>query len=263
MIKTYWETITPERAASLLQLNIKNRRVRKGWVDTLAKTMAEGGWKEDGNTIKFNSTHLLDGQHRLLACVQSGCSFRTLVVEGVEDEAMSSIDYIKPRNASDFLHFNEEKNTSLIASSLNLLNRYLTSRLRRVVVYTPENIWDLLQEHPEIRKGVEYASRVKSKLLVPSVVSTSYFLITQKNPVEGVEFMDKLIHGTNLDERSPIYTLRERLMNDVAKRQTKRSSHNQVDLLVYVLKAWNAHRKGQTQRIYVWKENEDAPVLTA
>lgn len=53
--------------------------------------MRNGNWKANGEAIKFSSTgRLLDGQHRLRACVKEQVPFTTLVIRGLEDEAMAA-----------------------------------------------------------------------------------------------------------------------------------------------------------------------------
>ena len=98
------ETITPQIAEAYLSTNENPRKVTWGWVYKYAEDMKNGRWKLSSATIAFDKHgNLKDGQHRLHACIKSGCSFQTLVVRGMEDGADAVVDIGKTRSASDQL----------------------------------------------------------------------------------------------------------------------------------------------------------------
>src|SRR5262249_28100191 len=78
-------TVTPELAARWLKRNHANRKVRARHVSRLVRAMRAGEWDDlNGDTIRFSDNHeLLDGQHRLLACIEAQQAFTTLVVFGI------------------------------------------------------------------------------------------------------------------------------------------------------------------------------------
>lgn len=103
-LQTAIETITPQIAESYLELNKNVRKVTLGVVDKYADDMKNGRWKLSSETIAFDKHgNLKDGQHRLLACIKSGCPFKTIVVRGLEDGADAVIDIGKQRSAADQL----------------------------------------------------------------------------------------------------------------------------------------------------------------
>lgn len=82
-----FESITPEKAKHYLEKNTNNYRgVNRGRVHSYANDMKKGLWQSNGEAIKFaeNGT-LLDGQHRLMAIVESGVTLEYPVVYGVEN----------------------------------------------------------------------------------------------------------------------------------------------------------------------------------
>jgi hypothetical protein len=92
-----WTTITPKMAITMLEESKKsggrNRNLRDRAVTRYADDMIAGRWQDNGQPIVFNgSAMILDGQHRLHAIVKSGIPQRTLVVRGVEGDAMLTID---------------------------------------------------------------------------------------------------------------------------------------------------------------------------
>jgi hypothetical protein len=98
-------TITPEMAEEMLKKNIGNRKINQANVNRIAADMATGNYKLNGETIKISPNgEILDGQHRLLAAVKSGITFRTYIVYNVERESIGTIDMGKGRSVDDSLN---------------------------------------------------------------------------------------------------------------------------------------------------------------
>jgi len=83
------ETITPEMAEAYLGFNHQHREIKSAKVGKFAAEMMEENWQLNGKTIVFDGEKkLLNGQHRLTAVVLSGKSLTTLVVRGINKEAI-------------------------------------------------------------------------------------------------------------------------------------------------------------------------------
>lgn len=94
--------VTPELAAKFLESNNNNRNVRKGHVSKLAEAMLSGEWKLSPQPVSIaKNVRLLDGQHRLLAIVQSGVPQNMMICEGVEESVFDVIDIGAKRSYSD------------------------------------------------------------------------------------------------------------------------------------------------------------------
>lgn len=103
-ISTVIETISPKVAESFLSCNFDNRRVRQAHVRALAREMANGKWEMTHQGIAFSDAgRLLDGQHRLMAVMESGVTVQMLVTRGVPDESFKAIDQHARRSISDAL----------------------------------------------------------------------------------------------------------------------------------------------------------------
>lgn len=83
-----YEIITPEIAKNCLEKNYGNyRKPVRSKVESYAKDMSSGNWKNNGESIKFSkSGKLVDGQHRLMAIVMSGSQVPMFVVYGIDDD---------------------------------------------------------------------------------------------------------------------------------------------------------------------------------
>ncbi len=92
--------ITPELAKHLLATTNHDNRPLKPAHVKMPVTAINDEWMLNGETIAFSkSGRLLDGQHRLTACVNTGKAFQTVIIKGIEDEAaFGTIDTGKPRS---------------------------------------------------------------------------------------------------------------------------------------------------------------------
>ena len=104
-MKTEHVFITPEMAAKMLRDNTGNRRVRHAHVQRLTDAMANGEWKETHQGVAVSeSGKLIDGQHRLMAIVQSGIGQWTNVSTGVRDDSFTALDQGEKRSVADMFH---------------------------------------------------------------------------------------------------------------------------------------------------------------
>ena len=117
--------INPEMAAQLLTDNSSNRRINRNHVISLSKEMKAGQWRYNGQAVVVGiDGTLIDGQHRLTACVESDTSFLTELIRGVESDAFDTIDIGKIRSAGDTLTTVSFKNANNLAALSKLYYLY-------------------------------------------------------------------------------------------------------------------------------------------
>jgi hypothetical protein len=117
-MNTIIETISPELAALYLRSNTKNRYVRQSHVKWLAESMKIGQWKLTHQGICFDSDGaMVDGQHRLLAIIESGQAVQMLVSRGSSSEGFDACDLGIVRSLADVTHLEKKK-----VEVLNLLS---------------------------------------------------------------------------------------------------------------------------------------------
>src|SRR5512139_1601297 len=81
--------VTPAMAAELLKNRPANRPISKVRVRLMIEDMRAGRWVDNGSSIVVtDDLQLLDGQHRLQAVMDSGCTITFLVACGVPQTAM-------------------------------------------------------------------------------------------------------------------------------------------------------------------------------
>lgn len=117
--------ITPEIASQMLLKNNHNRKINEKRVSILANDIKNGQWTESPTPISFNkSQELIDGQHRLLAVVRSGCTVKMYVAYDVPDDTV--FDKGLERRSGEALYMRGliDKRVS-IARVMAVVNRYM------------------------------------------------------------------------------------------------------------------------------------------
>lgn len=85
-MRTAIERVTPDRARELLAKNTRNRPLRKGVVNKIARDIASGRWHVHHQGIGLAPSFVVDGQHRLHAIVQADAAVEVNVTVYETDE---------------------------------------------------------------------------------------------------------------------------------------------------------------------------------
>jgi hypothetical protein len=261
-VRTVERTITPEMASSLLATNAMNRPVSKSHVARLAGAMTRGEWDVNGTTIKVADTgRLLDGQHRLLACLESGCSFKSLVVYGLEESSFQTIDQnSRSRNISDVLSI--ECSSSMKNVSAALFVMHCMREIRQVTMASggPANTFtvnvarDILRRHPSLVESVCVSNSIL--LFRNAQCAALHYLFGMVDPDLGGEFAEVMKNGSTKLKR-PFNVFREGLI----RLRNASATPNRRDAAARAIKAFNAERSGKTLAVLSYRSNEDFPLI--
>lgn len=237
------EEVTPEKATALLagaatmQRNLSPRVVTR-----YADEMRAGNWMLNGESIKVGkSGAVIDGQHRLHAVAQSGCTVPMLVVSGVRDEGFITIDTGKPRTAGDALSMVGTPNALKTAAVVGfLIDEYMTGavgggnyalRSNRLVTEVAAAC------PPHMADSVRRCShRDLSRLASTSALAYSHMRATMTSPALAHSFFEGVASGVGLYTGDPRLTLRNRLI-DIHHRGDRVKRHVPVWL---ISRAWKA-----------------------
>ena len=93
------EVIDPIKAKKYLERNIANRPPNKLKIQQYADDMLKNHWTESETNICFDTNgNLLNGQHRLMACILSGVKFTSSVRRNMDSSAFKNMDTGLPRS---------------------------------------------------------------------------------------------------------------------------------------------------------------------
>jgi len=255
------EIITPEIAAMMLAANTRNRQLRSHVVARYARDMKNGEWDgRNGETITLCSDGtIINGQHRLTACIQADTPFECLVVRGAAPESYRTVDQGLPRTFRDALHVNGEISTAVLSAALTWMWHWENSTMSTSTCYKPTHaeLAVLLEKYPDLRESVAYIGRQKgiTRQCAPSACVFCHFHFYKQNPDECERFFQDFSHGANLAAGDPVLALRERLIRGA------REGHrpDRSELVALILKAWKFRITGKPVTVLLWRKGEDFP----
>lgn len=257
------EVITPTVAQRLLDGNTDNRPAKPRHVKFLADQMRAGAWKVTGDPVKIAASgRLLDGQHRLMAIVESGTTQHVYVARNCEEEIFSVLDTGRTRSAGDVLAIAGMKNANNLAAAAKLLYLYdndmLATMGHKLKVATHQALLEYVQGRDLdsfVTQGLTWYTRCR--LLAAAEWIVLYYLLAQKNPKKGFDFMQQIATGLNLTEGHPVYLLRTKL----AAAREGRFNFTPAERMALTIKAWNALREGKKIGMLTWRMSEGFPVI--
>lgn len=217
------ETITPDDAKKMLVKNPNNRHINKGYVKQLANDMGRRVFQDNGATICIDEEgNILDGQHRLLAIVESGVPLKeAIVVRGLKPEAFATIDSGRPRTNGDRLSLMGIKNSSSIAACARAFLLYQIGDLSYSTRISNVDILDTAKEHAELfRKAQTMAHDINKAMRgQPAVYASTLAMCIQYDRAQTEDFVQGVISGANLKEGDPRLALRKYMIGLMASQQ--------------------------------------------
>ena len=210
---------TPEICESWLLRNSKNRPVRELHVRKLARDMRAGKWQMTGDPIRFSlDGELLDGQHRLMACVRSGVPFETMVVYGLDPISQDVMDTGRSRDVSDVLALRGLTNARRTSTVLRMLPAYRdgTVHVDRGNYSTTE-VMDAFERHPNITKSVALAGSGLPRNVPFRPLAFVHYVLTilLNEPEDADAIVEVMKTGVPAYTSDPVQMLRERLLRHI------------------------------------------------
>ena len=244
-------SINPIIATKLLEKNTCNRPVNQRTVDYYAKQMKNGHWRLNGESIKFSDTDkVLDGQHRLLAIIQSGVTIKCDVRYGLEDNVFTTIDTGRVRQASDVLSISGIENYQKIAAMVKFILNFRAGHYDQSArsyshgedKLSNEIILEFaLKNKKSLYESYKYGFNKDNKLISGTFLASLHYIFKKLSQKDADEFCERVSDGSNIPKDSPMYLLRKLFIAD-SKNKLKMTSYDKVAL---ICKAWNYFRKNR------------------
>jgi len=244
-------TITPDLAREWTGLNTRNRPVRYTKVAQYARDMKAGNWMLNGETVKIAADGtILDGQHRLYACIQADIPFETVIIRGLPPEAQDTIDTGMARKFADQLALRGEVNTPLLGAIARWALRWLRgAKMSGATDQDPthEEMFALLEADPRIREACAWAVAVKGRFrsVNGSVWGMAWLLLHGSDHLAAEVFLEKCLTGEACPAGHPALAFRSRIWNarEAGERLTT------YEQLAYLIIAWNAFKEDRPLKL--------------
>ena len=249
------EYITPEIASEYLKLNTRNRNISRNVIRIYIAAMKSGEWVFNGDTIVFDEDGLLvDGQHRLTACIYAKYTLKSIVVRNASKSAFKTKDVGKKRTASDILDIEGYKNYVALSAVAGMV--YIWQSTGTITIPCPErrpstsDISELCKNTPELIESVNFttAHTIIKKIVSPSIAGFCHYVFKNKNSEMCDEFFKCFINGDKGYEGSPIILLRDALAFDLAATR-KMSKIHKTALIFKAFKQFSKKQQVKTLRI--------------
>ena len=265
-------TITPALAEYIIKnRNGANRTPNTAKIDEYIHAMETKRWPVTGSTIVFSKGgFLLDGQHRLLACIRADVPITTFVVFNIPDSAFAMIDIGRKRSNVDAFQIARVSNPGTAAAAARWIMIHEDDPMNRGKTWTNEELFKYYEsklnsptfhEFVALALDIEEASKDKSpggrrRNYLPAGSLAGYLTIFSRvNRKQAAMFANQLLsnqrHG-----RAYINAIRDRMDANGGR------LHEAVRNALFV-QAWNAFRQEArpSKAIFTWNLSGDFPEI--
>lgn len=241
--------LTPELAALLLDRNPpeENRILRaSSTAARYARDITEGRWENNGESVVISADGLLnDGQHRCVAVLMAGKQIPVLFAFGVSRESRLTTDQGISKTAGDYLGMQGIQNSNHLAATAGMLieiERHGKLISQAAAKPNKSEIRERVLQDSDIEASFKFVRRKGAKRIASfTTLATAHYLFSQADADDADVFMDRLIEGTELKARDPVFVVREKLIS----REVRLNKNEQLKALIM---AWNNFRAGKTVR---------------
>jgi hypothetical protein len=258
------EVIWPDEARTMLdECNKRNRRIKVVHLRRIVDDFIAGRFAFNGATIVFGDDGmLLDGQHRLMACAESGLPFIAIVVRGLPSSAQDNIDVNVPRSVGDILQLNGVQNAVFLGTlgGLDLVYQNHPDKIWSGT-YMPtkvEAVQHALDHQQEFQEATAAGRKALSAISAHATAYAQLFILVGRSKFADAweDFNDGVLSGVGLSEGDARLTLRNYIMRGKFEYG---AWGRQRELALYI-KSFNAYVNGEEIRMLKFtRENLPMP----
>jgi hypothetical protein len=244
-------------AEAVLAYNTGNRRVTRRKLDLLARQMRNGEFENTGEPIILSAEGVLNnGQHRLLAVVESDAVVDMDVRFGVPRRVFTKTDTGAPRTGGDVLTIAGVAHGGMVSSAVRLLILYrrgLPDSIREFVsndeIARAYERWSGIAEVAQRVAAYNFPKGIRSTPLL----ATAY--LASRSPGKGKldSWLYTLATGLDSSRDNPAYQLRERLMRGIEAPIGTREGL--LERFALMIKSWDLYSADETvpMREFRWR----------
>lgn len=243
--------VTPEIARAWLERNEGNRKISRSHVSQLARDMRAGKFPFNGIPIQFDRTgKMINGQHRLLACIEADTDIDVLVVYGLPPEVQETIDIgARGRTAADILKMGGANYATFTAAACRTLLSEKIGDGSFKTTWTVSEVQGVLSRHPKLPASVRHSCTRKIPRGI-SAANVGFIHYVGSHllgaPTTADAFMDVLHSGVPSMDGCAAHAYRERVLR--AQGRGGAAALLRPESWRLLKAAWNAFTAGrQTQ----------------
>ena len=250
-------------AKGLLLKNTNNRSFNRQTVYNYSNMMKNGLWKANGESIIIDKNGVVkDGQHRMMAIIQSETIHTMVLVTDVNPDVMDTIDTGRNRNLRDILKLEGFASSAIKASHIksmikidrgidNIYNRHggNTGSVKFYVSnsegleYGLQNKQNLDQFTKEVNKVYDKSKKIMPQKLLGKVL---YLLAGFEYKDIHIEFIKSLAGLIYQQGTAASY-----VYDSVYKAKQSKSPLTEMWIIKATIKAWNIYVNGNPEIKYI------------
>lgn len=276
MITQSIETITPEIAAVYLkQISDEQRPLNRGNVEFFAQQMIKGNWQLNGEPIIFDTDNkLIDGQHRLHACIRANVPFITAVVRNVFSDAIHSIDTGTGRPLGQILTMKGIPNGNCIAATIKVYLKYQKENIHSIDVVktsrasaksfdtnkvSTNDALEVYNKNPNywqtlVRKTENMYRQCKLMSKSEIAGTLAHLNLTKGYEYEYVLNFFEQIFYEEQTKLNVIRLLRKKLIDSQISKTSKLTGLHKTQLII---KCWEYYKAGKSPSVLKWVEGTE------
>lgn len=283
--------ISPRLAGEMLEFSQrgavnkknKNRKLSRTKINKYVDAMKNGKWCLTGEPVIISADgEILNGHHRLQACLEAGVGFIATITYGVTDDlSFAHIDVGNMRSRAQVLEMAGVKvsasvlsRVAMLAKAFDMTKNLFDFRGTQGTSFQPAEILSYVEEHEELALSVDFVSKIVKRHKRESQVSEpiyafSHYLITQKLnqhafselPITPEVYLTRVISSLGLESEDDVeYQVRNYLQSLVHES----TSYSLLCKLSAIFKGWNMHlgipvtsNKVSVKRVALFKKDTD------
>ena len=246
--------ITPGQAQEFLQnsekAGFRNRKINDHTVERYAKAFKEDKWDPYASTVHIDDEGvLINGYHRMWACVMSDTGFNTILVTSPNRrQTFVNVDTGRPRTASDIIGISGWTNTHNLAAAVRLRVRHReTGYPYHNMPVSNDDVLTFCEENErELREIQKVLPSTAFKITAPSKLM--FIMLAARNLSKCKTFVWEVVNGygvngDGLAKSSPSFQLREKLLaarlaKKFNRKQDALSSAQETYILASTYQKW-------------------------
>lgn len=242
-------TITPNLAREYLRLNRDNRALSDEHKRMIAKDILAGNWMLNAQPISFTGdpdaadlgeVRLLNGQHRLHACIEADAPIEVPIAKNIPPAAFATFDAhtrkIRLRSGTD-----ADDRVLAAAARLQWKEDNNLEMFSKGVSPTATEIRETIKRHPNL---AEYypQSRAMKQVGSSGVITYLIYHVRRDRPDLADDFLDGLKTGENLRAKDPILAARTKIVGQRAADRPVRPKIPRLDVLKTLILCWRDYK---------------------
>jgi len=239
--------ITPLQAERLLAAMPPQRPMHSRNVEQFRRLLRSGEFLTTHQGIAFNALgELVDGQHRLRACADTGVAITVQATFNLPETAFAAMDRGQPRTLSDDLtvrlHTTGGSEGSILGAAIRILFNLQRGRVPWVSYVAPSlaEAEAVLAQYPTLLECCRFAKTHRKVGLPGSSMAAFHALFHTIDAAKADQLMWQIVKGESLREGDPAYSFRAFTERPGAKKLTHRAM-----AMVALVRTWNAHMEGR------------------